>query len=145
MADLDNEISMPVHIHLTSTITQQGQSQSMHFDELGELITRGGSHYLRYTEHQGQSEALVTMKLNSAETHLRRKGTRSSHFVFNPNLPTDTTYSTEYGDIPMRVTTDMLEAVVDEIARSGHLMVDYHLHAAGQEVGSYQLRLQFNA
>lgn len=145
MADVDNEVSLPVHIHLTSTITQEGQSQSMHFDELGELITRGDSHYLRYTEHQGKQEALVVMKLNEQETHLRRKGPRSSHFVFNPQQVTDTTYSTEYGDIPMRVTTDMLEAVVDTIARSGHLMVDYHLHAAGQEVGSYQLRLQFNA
>lgn len=145
MADIENEVSMPVHVHLTSTITQEGQSQSMHFDELGELITRGQSHYLRYTEHQGNSEALVILKLNQEETHLRRKGIRSSHFVFNPKLPTDTTYSTEYGDIPMRVTTDMLESVVDTIARNGHLMVNYRLHAAGQEVGSYQLRLQFNA
>ena len=144
MVTINPRFSQPVHVHLTSTITQEGQSQSMHFDELGELITRGTAHYLRYTEHQGNSEALVTMKLSDVEAHLKRKRVRSSHFVFNPERQTETIYQTEYGDIQMVVTTERLQSEVDTIAKSGHLIIDYRLHAAGQEVGSYQLRLQFN-
>lgn len=64
---------------------------------------------------------------------------------FDQEKETVTHYRTEYGVIRLGVVTKRLEKDLDLDVPMGHLNVDYVLKTGDQEVGNYQLQLQFKA
>lgn len=75
--------------------------------------------------------------------HLHRSGELTTLLNFDSAAPTATRYRTQYGIISLEVQTSRLEKEIDPTIPAGQLKVDYSLVTAGQTVGSYQLRLQF--
>ncbi|WP_283582827.1 DUF1934 domain-containing protein [Limosilactobacillus difficilis] len=135
----------PVQVHLTTTINQDGQSQSFHFDEAGQLVAfNDHQHYLRYTEHQHGVATPVQFKLLTDTVRLSRQGVPETDFLFDQTQATASRYHTQYGDIDLRVVTKELQKEVDWADHSGQVKIHYQLHSQGMMVGEYQLRLQFN-
>lgn len=136
----------PVTVHLTTTIHQDGQSQSFHFNESGQLV-RFNEHqrYLRYVEHQHGIATPVQFKLLEDALQLTREGEPRTDLTFDQHKTTASQYQTQYGQIDLEVVTKQLEKEVDWADHSGKLTVAYQLHSQGMLVGDYEMTLQFNA
>lgn len=136
----------PVKVHLTTTITQDGHSQSFHFDEEGQLVRfNEHQHYLRYTEHQHGIATPVQFKLLEDALQLTREGEPKTDLTFDANKTTASQYQTQYGQIDLEVVTKQLAKEIDWEGHLGSLNVAYQLHSQGMLVGDYELALQFNA
>lgn len=103
-----------------------------------------GKYYLRYVEHQNGQDTPVQFRLDN-QVHLHREGAMRTQLEFDQEKETVTRYRTEYGVIRLGVVTKRLEKDLDLDVPAGHLNVDYVLKTGGQEVGNYQLQLQFRA
>jgi uncharacterized beta-barrel protein YwiB (DUF1934 family) len=103
-----------------------------------------GKYYLRYVEHQNGQATPVQFCLDN-QVHLHREGVMRTQLEFDQEKETVTRYRTEYGVIRLGVVTKRLEKDLDLAVPAGHLNVDYVLKTGGQEVGNYQLQLQFRA
>lgn len=132
----------PVHVHLTTVIEQEGQRERFSFDEAGNFVELNGKYYLRYLEHQQGKTTPVQFRLDD-QVHLHRSGEVTTLLNFDLAKAMPTRYQTQYGVINLEVETSRLEKKVTPATPAGQLAVDYALVAAGQTVGSYQLRLQF--
>lgn len=133
----------PVQVKLTTTMEQDGQRESFHFNEQGEFIELNGTYYLRYQEHQDGQTTPVQFRIGEQELHLRRRGVRETNFHFVPNQTTKARYQTEYGVIGMEVTTNHLLLIVEPNQAQGSIDLKYQLVANQQLIGTYQLQLQF--
>lgn len=133
-----------MRVKLTTTIRQDNQQESFSFSEDGNFVELNGKYYLRYIEHQNGQAIPVQFRLDS-QVHLHREGTMRIQLEFDQEKETVTRYRTEYGVICLEVVTKRLEKDLDPAVPMGHLNVDYVLKTGGQEVGNYQLQLQFKA
>lgn len=133
-----------MHVHLATTIRQDGQQESFSFDEAGNFVELNSKYYLRYVEHQNGQATPVQFRLDD-QVHLHRSGELTTLLNFDLNAPTFTRYRTQYGVIRLTVNTTQLEKTVDPAKATGKLKVNYTLATGGQVVGSYQLQLQFTA
>ncbi|MGN1279641.1 MAG: DUF1934 domain-containing protein [Limosilactobacillus sp.] len=136
---------MPVKVKLKTTMKQDGQQETFQFEEDGEFIVLNDKYYLRYLEHQNGQTTPVQFRLDDMEVHLHRQGTTETWLVFDETQPTITRYRTEYGIMQLQVLTSQLDKKLDPLAATGHLSLRYRLQASGQEIGSYQIELQFAA
>lgn len=134
----------PVHVHLVTTIRQDGQEEQFSFDESGNFVELNGKYYLRYVEHQNGQVTPVQFRLDD-QVHLHRNGELTTLLDFDLEAPTYTRYRTQYGVIRLEVSTTQLKKEVDPTVPAGRLRVNYTLATGGQVVGSYQLQLQFMA
>ncbi|WP_283621749.1 DUF1934 domain-containing protein [Limosilactobacillus avium] len=129
---------------MTTTIRQDGQQENFTFSEDGNFVELNGKYYLRYVEHQNGQATPVQFRLDD-QVHLHREGAMRTQLEFDQEKETVTRYRTEYGVIRLGVVTKRLEKDLDLDVPMGHLNVDYVLKTGDQEVGNYQLQLQFKA
>lgn len=136
---------IPITVKLATTITQDGEQESFRFTEAGTFVEMNGKYYLRYLEHQEGQETPVQIKFEDQLIRLRRQGAVETNLFLDPQQETVLRYQTEYGVVKMKVTTEYLDQQLDVDQPSGHVVVKYQLHHAGQIMGTYQLELQFAA
>lgn len=129
---------------LVTTIEQDGQKQQFEFNEDGQLVVMKGSYYLRY--HETERDIPVTFRFDADQTVvLSRSSENRLRLSFDPKKDYETHYQTAYGMMKMIVKTQRLLSDLDLANAAGNVAIDYELHAQGQLIGKYQIRLQFNA
>lgn len=141
------ENPIPVKIQLKTVVEQEGQIQQFTFDEVGELASLNGAHYLRYHETSSQEGSVpVTIKFSDDGTiTLSRNASSRLRVTFDHRRDHETHYQTAYGMIKMTVKTTKLLSQLNLPTGIGNVAVDYELSNQGQLLGKYQIRLQFSA
>ena len=134
----------PVTVRVATVIEQEGQTERFSFEEAGQLVElANGQRYLRYVEHQEGASTPVQLRVGD-DLQLTRSGEVKTRLTFSKEEETTSRYRTPYGVIPLTVTTDELVFDLDW-PKKGTVHLRYRLRAGGQEVGRYQLELQFEA
>lgn len=134
----------PVTVRVVTVIEQGGQTERFSFEEAGQLVElANGQRYLRYVEHQAGVSTPVQIRLGD-DLQITRSGEVRTRLTFSEETETTSRYRTPYGVIPLTVTTDELVRDLDWPAK-GTLRLRYRLRAGTEEVGHYQLELQFEA
>jgi uncharacterized beta-barrel protein YwiB (DUF1934 family) len=140
------QTGVPVRVNLVTTIEQDGQQQQFKFDEPGQLVLVNGHYYLRYHETDQHTSVPVTFRFDDDQTvMLSRSSENRLRIMFNAKQDYETHYKTAYGMMKLIVKTQRLLTDLDLMNAYGKLAIDYELHAQGQLIGKYQIRLQFNA
>lgn len=144
---LNFETQLPVQIHLTTQIEQDGQVSHHVFDETGRLVQMGETLYLRYQETEAETgeQVPVTLKLQADGLIIltRGQGHQRLQLHFAPDQELNTVYQTPYGNIPIITKTSMMKVRMQDEPAAGEIKIDYVLTSDHNQLGKYQLRLIF--
>lgn len=134
-----------VQIKMKVTTNQNGQSSEYLFEDMGQFLVMGDSHYIKFIEELDGNRTPVTLKLNKAneEVTLIRRAEHTARFVFDPNKDTYTNYRTPAGIAQLRVKTNRLITTSEQQPHAGEVTIAYQLFMNEDELGSYQIRLRF--
>lgn len=140
--DLKN--GLPAEVKMETSYIQNGETHQHSFEEKGRVVYMNNSYYIRFEETHEEATVPVTVKINpDGVVNLIRNGERTMRLTFNGDRHTETNYATPAGIIPLQVLTDDLRVSYYDRPFSGRVYIDYKLHANGQKLGEYQIRLRF--
>ncbi|QFG47582.1 DUF1934 domain-containing protein [Lapidilactobacillus dextrinicus] len=144
---MDFETAVPINIHLTTQIEQDGELSQHVFDEEGQLFQMGSTLYLRYHETNAETNETVPVTLKLQEDGLviltRGQGNTRLQLHFSADHEINTVYQTPYGNIPIITRTTMMKVRLQDEPTAGEIKVDYLLMSGRDQLGKYQLRLIF--
>ncbi|WP_413627645.1 DUF1934 domain-containing protein [Fructilactobacillus vespulae] len=142
----NNNLKKPVNVIVDTKIVQDGNQETHHFEEKGELSHVNNKDYLRYQETVNGTNTLVTFKIDEEQTvHLKRSADVQLHLEFNEGQTTASHYETPYGKLQIGTLAQKVDVTIDDEAGAGHVNVDYELYSGSEKVGDYQIKLQFMA
>lgn len=133
-----------IQVVVDTRIIQNGESETHHFVEEGQLAKVNGSTYVRYVEHFENQATPVTFKIiDEKHVRLTRKSINELKFEFAEGESTKDYYQTPYGKMEMEVVTSKVDVKINHAELSGKINVDYELHNSGEKVGDYHIKLHF--
>ncbi|MDT2756166.1 DUF1934 domain-containing protein [Enterococcus asini] len=138
---------VPVSIKLATKVTQQRETQDFYFELTGQLVTIGDTLYIRYQEVQGDGQKIpVTIKIMpDGGVQLTRSGEMRMRLKFVYREMVNTSYNTPYGTMLFSTYTKNLRVSLKDRPTSGKLLVEYDLYMADEQIGNYQINLDFTA
>ncbi|WP_429970508.1 DUF1934 domain-containing protein [Fructilactobacillus sp. Tb1] len=134
-----------IHVVVDTKITQDGETESHHFAETGQLAEINNVMYIRYVEHFQGQETPVTFKI-SGEHHVRltRKAANDLMLEFVEGEKTKNHYQTPYGKMTIGALAKKVDVDATHKELEGNINVDYELYTNDEKVGDYQIKLHFN-
>lgn len=144
---MDLTQGLPVSIHLTTKVRQNGEEQDFLFDLQGQAVKIGDTLYIRYKEIQTDgTEVPVTLKiLPDGAIQLIRSGELRTRFKFVYKEKLETSYNTPYGMMYFTTYTNYLHVSLKDRPFSGKIDIDYDLLMMNEKIGEYKLSLNFTA
>lgn len=138
---------VPVSIKLATKVTQQQETQDFYFDLTGQLVTIGDTLYIRYQEVQEDGQKIpVTIKIMpDGGVQLTRSGEMRMRLKFVYREMINTSYNTPYGTMLFSTYTKNLRVSLKDRPTSGKLLIEYDLYMADEQIGNYQINLDFTA
>ncbi|WP_368251890.1 DUF1934 domain-containing protein [Enterococcus sp. 2201sp1_2201st1_B8_2201SCRN_220225] len=138
---------VPVSIKLATKVTQQRETQDFYFELTGQLVTIGDTLYIRYQEVQEDGQKIpVTIKIMpDGGVQLTRSGEMRMRLKFVYREMVNTSYNTPYGTMLFSTYTKNLRVSLKDRPTSGKLLVEYDLYMADEQIGNYQINLDFTA
>jgi uncharacterized beta-barrel protein YwiB (DUF1934 family) len=100
----------------------------------GTCVVKNDSIYITYKESaiSGMEGTTTTLKITPDSLSIIRFGSCNSKLEFKKNEKTLTNYQTPYGNIPMTITTKLLQINLCQGEKS-NIHLKYTLEAAGEE------------
>jgi uncharacterized beta-barrel protein YwiB (DUF1934 family) len=138
---------IPISIHLTTKVKQEGETEDFLFDLQGQAVKIGDTLYLRYKEIQPEgTEVPVTMKIMpDGVIQLIRSGEMRTRLKFAYKERIETSYQTPYGTMFFHTYTNHLHVSLKDRPYSGKVDIHYDLFMMQDKVGEYKLSLEFTA
>lgn len=138
---------LPVSIKLATKVTQQQNTEDFYFELAGQLVTIGDTLYIRYQEVQeGGQKIPVTIKIMPAgAVQLTRSGDMRMRLKFIYREMVNTSYNTPYGTMLFSTYTKNLRVSLKDRPASGKIVIEYDLYMADEQIGNYQINLDFTA
>lgn len=134
-----------IQVEVETKITQNGETETHHFSEAGQLVELKGVMYLRYQEHFENQTTPVTFKIiDEHHVRLTRKAANNLMLEFVEGEKTKNHYQTPYGLMDIEALAQKVDINVKHGILTGHLNVDYALYTNEEKVGDYQIKLQFS-
>lgn len=146
MADVKQ--GLPVTIRLHTKVSQEGEVSDFRFEMPGQVVTIGGTLYIRYKELQEETgeEVPVTMKISPEGTiQLIRAGESRLRMKFDYRKQMETNYRTPYGLFRIKTYTTDLHVSLKDQPYAGNIRLFYSLFSGEAKIGDYQLHLEFTA
>lgn len=139
-------MTQQVKVIITTTITQEQESQQIKQNVLGEFVVKPKASYLRYQEEKTQTQppAQVVFKFqNDGSIFLQRKQADGlTRLAFKLNEETLGSYQFGNQQLVLKVKTTKQHQILSTLA-PGNLTLDYQLFFDKQLLGEYKIRLQF--
>jgi uncharacterized beta-barrel protein YwiB (DUF1934 family) len=134
---------VPIKLHLTTQVTQEGQTENFEFFEDGTLVRTERADYIRYVEHGPEGvETPVTFKITAENViTLTRRTHTDVHLTFVHESRKPTRYATPAGTMLLDVETRQLNLELSEVPFSASLDIDYALYQGDLRLGDYHLQL----
>ncbi|MEQ7214946.1 DUF1934 domain-containing protein [Enterococcus asini] len=138
---------LPVSIKLATKVTQQQTTEDFYFELAGQLVTIGDTLYIRYQEVQEDGQKIpVTIKIMpDGAVQLTRSGDMRMRLKFIYREMVNTSYNTPYGTMLFSTYTKNLRVSLKDRPASGKIMIEYDLYMADEQIGNYQINLDFTA
>ena len=115
-------------------IDKTGDKDEIEFFAEGNYVVKNDYIYITYKESalSGMEGTTTTLKISDDSLSILRFGTYNSKLEFRRNEKTLTNYQTPYGNIPITITTRLLEVDLRQGEKS-NIHLKYSLEAAGEE------------
>ncbi|WP_259455635.1 DUF1934 domain-containing protein [Bacillus sp. PK3_68] len=141
------QASVPVDIHLTTSIEHEGEKEVFKFMLSGEFQEKNGSFFLKYNEIQEEGTIQTIVKFSDKGAVILRSGAIKMRLPFNEKEQMNGSYESPQGTLAMSTRTNKLSHshTYKESQLEGALRLDYHLLMQGIAVGSYTLDLTFKS
>lgn len=138
---------LPVSIKLATKVTQQQNTEDFYFELAGQLVTIGDTLYIRYQEVQEDGQKIpVTIKIMpDGAVQLTRSGDMRIRLKFIYREMVNTSYNTPYGTMLFSTYTKNLRVSLKDRPASGKIVIEYDLYMADEQIGNYQINLDFTA
>lgn len=138
---------LPVSIKLATKVTQHQTTEDFYFELTGQLVTIGDTLYIRYQEVQEDGQKIpVTIKIMpDGAVQLTRSGDMRMRLKFVYREMVNTSYNTPYGTMLFSTYTKNLRVSLKDRPASGKLVIEYDLYMADEQIGNYQINLDFTA
>lgn len=138
---------LPVSIKLATKVTQQQNTEDFYFELAGQLVTIGDTLYIRYQEVQEDGQKIpVTIKIMpDGAVQLTRSGDMRMRLKFIYREMVNTSYNTPYGTMLFSTYTKNLRLSLKDRPASGKIVIEYDLYMADEQIGNYQINLDFTA
>ncbi|WP_303218820.1 DUF1934 domain-containing protein [Enterococcus asini] len=138
---------LPVSIKLATKVTQQQTTEDFYFELAGQLVTIGDTLYIRYQEVQEDGQKIpVTVKIMpDGAVQLTRSGDMRMRLKFIYREMVNTSYNTPYGTMLFSTYTKNLRVSLKDRPASGKIVIEYDLYMADEQIGNYQINLDFTA
>ncbi|MDT2809979.1 DUF1934 domain-containing protein [Enterococcus asini] len=138
---------LPVSIKLATKVTQQQNTEDFYFELAGQLVTIGDTLYIRYQEVQEDGQKIpVTIKIMpDGAVQLTRSGDMRMRLKFIYREMVNTSYNTPYGTMLFSTYTKNLRVSLKDRPASGKIVIEYDLYMADEQIGNYQINLDFTA
>lgn len=138
---------LPVSIKLATKVTQQQTMEDFYFELAGQLVTIGDTLYIRYQEVQEDGQKIpVTIKIMpDGAVQLTRSGDMRMRLKFIYREMVNTSYNTPYGTMLFSTYTKNLRVSLKDRPASGKIVIEYDLYMADEQIGNYQINLDFTA
>lgn len=138
---------LPVSIKLATKVTQQQATEDFYFELAGQLVTIGDTLYIRYQEVQEDGQKIpVTIKIMpDGAVQLTRSGDMRMRLKFIYREMVNTSYNTPYGTMLFSTYTKNLRVSLKDRPASGKIVIEYDLYMADEQIGNYQINLDFTA
>ncbi|EOH90764.1 DUF1934 domain-containing protein [Enterococcus asini] len=138
---------LPVSIKLATKVTQQQTTEDFYFELAGQLVTIGDTLYIRYQEVQEDGQKIpVTIKIMpDGAVQLTRSGDMRMRLKFIYREMVNTSYNTPYGTMLFSTYTKNLRVSLKDRPASGKIVIEYDLYMADEQIGNYQINLDFTA
>lgn len=128
--------SIPVNIELLSIMDEERIEQRYQ----GELIRRGDTNYLRYTEKDEEGEEIRTVvKLAEREIKITRRGQVESEQLFVLHERKKGQYRTKMGRLWIETDTLTMDMKLED--GLGEVAWSYSLYVADEPAGLFQITL----
>lgn len=141
------QASVPVNIHLTTSIEHEGEKEVFELMLSGEFQEKNGSFFLKYNEVQEEGTIQTVVKFSDQSAVILRSGAVNMRLPFHEKEQMNGSYNSPHGTLAMSTRTSKLlhSRTYNESRLEGRLQLDYHLLMQGTAVGSYTLDLLFKS
>lgn len=118
----------------TVQIDKTGDKSEIEFFVESSYVEKNDYIFITYKESEisGMEGTTTTLKINANSLSILRFGTYNSKLEFRQNEETFTNYQTPYGNIPITITTKLLDINLRQGAKS-NIHLKYSLEANGEE------------
>lgn len=125
-------------------IDKTGDKNEIEFFVEGNYVVKNDYIYITYKESpiSGMEGTTTTLKISANSLSILRFGTYNSKLEFRRNEKTLTNYQTPYGNIPITITTKLLEIDLRQGEKS-NIHLKYSLEAAGEEPLNNEVIINF--
>lgn len=144
----ENEaIKERVTIDVQSVVTDGGEKQTLRQQHEGDLYVKNDTYYLKYEEIAEEGIVYHTIKLAEDNVQVMRHGANRMNMRYCAGESSASSYETAQGTFNMDVFTRNVRVKheAEDLARKGHLVVEYDLKLNKQDVGFFQLTVQWTA
>ena len=121
-----------------------GDKSKIEFFVESSYVEKNDYIYITYKESEisGMEGTTTTLKINTNSLSILRFGTYNSKLEFRQNEETLTNYQTPYGNIPITITTRLLEVDLNQDGKS-NIHLKYSLEAEGEEPLDNEVEISF--
>lgn len=138
---MDKNKSIPVTIHMHTSIQDQGRREESKLSAQGLIFFKGDSTYIRFDEPPSEDSpkqlTKQTLHFQKDRTTVIRNGTVNMNQQFIIGKETAGMLRSPYGQMAMRTTTKELSFVWDEEKREGRARLGYTLLLQEEYAGEY--------
>ena len=133
-----------VRLRIVSVMTdpQGGRHETKHA-RVGSLRREYDSIVLTYEDEQDGDRARVVLTASPRSVQMRRMGAMSGTLRFEPGVRTSSVYATDYGEIPVAVSTRTV--ALEERVGGGELRLDYDVFVGGEKTASAEMGVTWKA
>jgi uncharacterized beta-barrel protein YwiB (DUF1934 family) len=141
---MEKAVKLPVDIHFSSEIQDRDEKVHFSFQTNGLYYIKEGKYYLLFNEKLEEPQQVkTTIKWSDNEAWIKRSGTVNMRIPFQLHKKTRGIHETPEVKLEMTAYTDQLVHTWNEQDRKGLFRLTYILSMQGEEIGSYQLEVQF--
>ena len=133
-----------VSIQLHTSIEDQGNTESNHMKQIGQLFKRNNMDVLIYEEELEEGaivKNLVTIQTN--KVNIKRSGTIAMNQQFLVNQKTETHYEHPHGHFHMETYTNSVTYEPLAANNQGRLTIDYTVKLNGMDERNHLLELTY--
>jgi len=141
---VETRTSIPVKIHLNTTIDHGGEAENYELTLFGEYYQKDQAAFLKYEELLQEGSIQTVVKVKEREALILRSGSIKMRLAFDLENEKAGSYEGEYGTLLLTTKTKSLQSKKAESGPlSGQFILKYDLKMQGSIVGTYKMVLDY--
>ncbi|MEI5909046.1 DUF1934 family protein [Bacillus spongiae] len=132
----------PVKIHLTTSISQEGEKETISFTTFGRYYQKAGAYFLKYDEVLEEGTVKTIVKVKETTGLIMRSGALKMRLAFDLRTKMNGSYESAHGTFLLQTTTKKLSHTMLSDTE-GEILLIYDLSMQGSVVGTYKMNITY--